>query len=497
MTQAHSRPGVLSRRRAGVLLHPTCLPSAHGVLGRSGRRFLDFMAEAGLSVWQTLPLGPTHADLSPYQSLSAHAGNQDLIDLEELLYAGLVFENELVSNGDHLRRQTLFEKACERFFSGTEDRFQGPTLAEFEAFRLANESWLGDYCLFCAIREEYPGCNWLSWPAELRDRDATVLDQFSSAHAASLRRLQFEQFLFDHQWQRLREYAHQRGIVLFGDIPIFVAHDSADVWASPDLFKLDQKGEPLFVAGVPPDYFSPDGQHWGNPVYDWEVMAEDNYQWWMSRLDTQRRCFDLIRIDHFRGLHAYWEIPAANPAPINGYWVPGPGAAFLDACFQRFPDLPLVAENLGIIGDEVEALRHRYRLPGMTVLQFGFDGSSANPHLSHNHRRRDLVYSGTHDNDTTLGWYQSLDDHTRAYVDAYFGHSSDPMPWPVIRTAFQSVSQLAMIPLQDFLGLDSRGRFNTPGTTVENWCWKLNWQQCPTGLAERIRDLTRLYGRLP
>lgn len=497
MSVHHKLSEALAHRRAGVLLHPTCLPSQHGLLGNSARRFVDFMTEAGLSVWQTLPLGPTHADLSPYQSLSAHAGNQDFIGLEDLAHAGLISESELDGVESRIHRQSLIATACERFFNHTEGRFHGLTLADFEAFRTANGDWLEDYCLFCAIREVYPEGSWLSWPPELRNRDPVALEHFSATHAETLRRLQFEQFLFDFQWSRLREYAHERGILMFGDIPIFVAHDSADVWAAPHLFKLKISGEPEFVAGVPPDYFSPEGQHWGNPLYDWSAMAQDGYQWWISRLETQRHFFDLIRIDHFRGLQAYWEIPAAHPTPKNGYWAAGPGADFLDACLQQFPDLPLVAENLGMISDDVEALRHHFRLPGMTVIQFGFDGSAANPHLVHNHHRGDLVYSGTHDNDTTLGWYLSLDEHTRKYVDDYLGHSSEPMPWPAIRTAFQSACQLAVIPMQDLLGLDSRGRFNTPGTTTGNWAWKLDWSSCPPSLAGHIHHLVRLYGRLP
>lgn len=497
MSQTHKYPEALARRRAGVLLHPTCLPSQHGLLGNSARRFVDFMTESGLSVWQTLPLGPTHADLSPYQSLSAHAGNQDFIDLGELVHAGLISDTELTDSETRIERQSVFATACDRFFNHTEERFHGPSLAEFEAFRKANENWLEDYCLFSAIREVYPEESWLSWPAELRDRDPGALERFSATHAETIQRLQFEQFLFDHQWHRLREYAHERGILMFGDIPIFVAHDSADVWAAPHLFKLGPSGYPQFVAGVPPDYFSPEGQHWGNPLYDWPVMALDGYQWWMSRLETQRHFFDLIRIDHFRGLQAYWEIPAEHPTPNTGYWMAGPGSDFLDACFRHFPDLPLVAENLGIISDDVETLRHHFRLPGMTVIQFGFDGSAANPHLVHNHRRHDLVYSGTHDNDTTLGWYLSLDEHTRDYVDNYLGHSSEPMPWPAIRAAFQSVCQLAVIPMQDLLGLDASGRFNTPGTTSGNWTWKLDWDHCPASLPARVGHLVRLYGRFP
>ncbi|PPI83314.1 4-alpha-glucanotransferase [Marinobacter maroccanus] len=487
---------LFSVRRAGVLLHPTCLPGSLGVLGAGARRFVDFLAASGITVWQTLPIGPTHRDLSPYQSLSAHAGNQDFIDLSELLQAGLLADTELTQPIAESRQQ-LLGIAAQRFFDGKEEARNGLDLAGFEEFRAKNDYWLDDFCLFCAIREVQESPGWLQWPEPLRDRDPTALQAFIDQNQARLARIRFEQFLFNHQWQALRDYARSKGVLLFGDIPIFVAHDSADVWANRHLFKLDDRGDPTVVAGVPPDYFSADGQHWGNPLYNWQVMAEDDYQWWLERLESQRHLFDLIRIDHFRGLQAYWEIPAEAPAPRNGYWVPGPADHFLQACFNRFPDLPLVAENLGIISDDVEELRKRFRLPGMTVMQFGFDGSPNNPHLLHNHHTRDLVYTGTHDNDTTLGWYQSLDDHTRRYVNDYLGTTGEGMPWPIIEASFRSVCSLAVVPMQDFLALGTEARFNTPGTITNNWIWELNWNFSEQDLSNRISEAVQEHGRLP
>ena len=481
---------VLARRRAGVLLHPTALPGVSGKLGAAARQFVDVLAEAGITVWQTLPLGPTHADLSPYQSLSAHAGNPVLIDLAELVAPGLLDSQELTA----FTRTEALEHASQRFHTG---RYRESETLNAQAYQnfLEHHQWLDDFALFMTAREAFPGVNWLDWPEDLRDHKPTALKALRESHQSTLERVCLEQYLFFVQWTALRHYAAERGIWLFGDIPIFVAHDSADVWAAPHLYKLDSEGKPRVIAGVPPDYFSPEGQHWGNPLFDWQRMAEDRYHWWVQRLASQQERFDLLRIDHFRGLQAYWEIPAENPRPVDGYWVPGPADDFLETCFRELPRLPLVAENLGIIGEDVEALRHRFRLPGMTVIQFGFDGSAANPHLLHNHKEWDLVYTGTHDNDTTLGWYQSLDERTREHVNRYLRINGPDMPWPVIQAAMGSVSRLVIVPIQDLLALGSEARFNTPGTIQGNWKWTL-----PEDYRARIdlpglRNIVNLYGR--
>ncbi|WP_370232120.1 4-alpha-glucanotransferase [Marinobacter nauticus] len=481
---------VLARRRAGVLLHPTALPGVSGKLGAAARQFVDVLAEAGITVWQTLPLGPTHADLSPYQSLSAHAGNPVLIDLAELVAPGLLDSQELTA----FTRTEALEHASQRFHTG---RYRESETLNAQAYQnfLEHHQWLDDFALFMTAREAFPGVNWLDWPEDLRDHKPTALKALRESHQSTLERVCLEQYLFFVQWTALRHYAAERGIWLFGDIPIFVAHDSADVWAAPHLYKLDGEGKPRVIAGVPPDYFSPEGQHWGNPLFDWQRMAEDRYHWWVQRLASQQERFDLLRIDHFRGLQAYWEIPAENPRPVDGYWMPGPADNFLETCFRELPRLPLVAENLGIIGEDVEALRHRFRLPGMTVIQFGFDGSAANPHLLHNHKEWDLVYTGTHDNDTTLGWYQSLDERTREHVNRYLRINGPDMPWPVIQAAMGSVSRLVIVPIQDLLALGSEARFNTPGTIQGNWKWTL-----PEDYRARIdlpglRNIVNLYGR--
>lgn len=485
---------MFSTRRAGVLLHPTCLPGQWGVLGESSRRFIDFVADSGLRVWQTLPLGPTHTDRSPYQALSAHAGNPDLIDLSELADRGLV-EAAWLDPSARKSRRSVLDAAAQCFFGRAGHGSDGFDLGSYQHFRRFHQYWLDDFCRFCTVREVLAAPSWLDWPPELKDRDPVALRAFIQGEQRCHDRIGFEQFLFHYQWRALREYAHNRRVNLFGDIPIFVAHDSADVWANRHLFKLDEAGNPTAVAGVPPDYFSAEGQHWGNPVYDWAAMEQNRYQWWLERLESQRHLFDLIRIDHFRGLQAYWEIPARSPRPANGQWVRGPGADFLEVCLRGFPELPLVAENLGLISDDVEQLRHQFGLPGMTVMQFGFDGSPDNPHLLHNHQQGDVVYTGTHDNDTTLGWYRSLDRPTRDYVNHYLGIGDSDMPWALIEAALSSPGSIAMIPMQDFMGLGSEARFNTPGTVTGNWAWQLDWDRCPQALSGKIAAAVHRHGR--
>jgi len=489
---------LFNERRAGVLLHPTSLPAVadefhddgNGALGAAAFRFLDFLAEAGFSLWQMLPIGPTHADRSPYQLLSAHAGNTGMICLR-----GLRDRQWLEGAMPGVTRRHALQIAALRF---QRELRANPELAgRYQAFRHAQAGWLDDFALFIALRETQGDTPWWQWPEPLRRRDALAL----AAAAATLRErvdgVGFEQFVFFEQWQALRARAKARGIYLFGDMPIFVSHDSADVWAHQDQFQLDESGCPRVVAGVPPDYFSATGQRWGNPLYDWDVMRARGFDWWLHRLRGQLDYFDLIRIDHFRGFEALWEIPAQAATAVEGRWVSAPGEALLAAFFQHDPQLPLVAENLGVITEAVEALRHRFHLPGMLILQFAFDGSPRNPYLPHRHDTLEVVYTGTHDNDTTLGWYQSLDEATRERVNAYLGHSSDPMPWPLLRAALASVARLAMLPMQDLLGLDSGARMNVPGTGEGNWRWRLDASALTPELAGRLRQLLSLYGRIP
>jgi len=484
-------PGTV-QRRAGVLLHPTSLPGEAycGSFGADARRFVDLVADAGLQVWQVLPLGPTHEDGCPYQSFSVHAGSPDLIDLQWLVERGwLSPEQARAGQHDRLAKRHALNLACDKFCSELAAPGQTAMAAAYRQFLDTAHFWLEDYVRFHAFRHAQQLRAWNEWPRGLRERDPAVCDPLAAELADQLTALRFRQFVFHCQWKELRTYANDRGVLLFGDIPIYVHLESADVWAHQHLFDLDRQGRPVTVTGVPPDYFCAEGQLWGNPQYNWERMRATGFDWWLQRFDSAARQFDIARIDHFRALEAYWEIPADASSAREGHWVSAPGRELLQAVRRHCPELKLVAENLGSITAEVEALRKAFHLPGMLILQFAFDGNPDNPYLSHMHESDDIVYTGTHDNDTSLGWFESLDDATRARVYAYFGNPSEAMPWMLIRQAMASPANTAIIPWQDFLGLDSRHRMNTPGTTTGNWQWRFDWQQVPAGLRDRIREL--------
>ena len=490
----NSKP-VLDRRRAGVLLHPTSLPNGigNGDLGADAHRFVDFLAQTGFTVWQMLPLGPTHDDASPYHSLSVHAANPLLIGLAPLAQSGWLERDDCLgaSVDPTAHRCACLRKARQRFLAraGAEDR---QALAAFVA---AESAWLEDYALYQALRAEFQRAPWWTWSAGLRDRNAGALAAARERLTEALAQVRFEQFLFDRQWQLLRTHADEKGVLLFGDMPIFVAHDSVDIWVQREYFALDAEGQPTAMAGVPPDYFSREGQRWGNPLYDWGRMQADDFRWWTARLATELDRFDLVRVDHFRGFEACWEIPAADETAANGRWVQVPGAALFDTLLKHFGTLPLVAEDLGHITPAVHALRERYGFPGMRVLQFAFDGGTDNPYLPHNHSVNSVVYTGTHDNDTTLAWFQGLAPDGQQYVVDYLGHPGEPMPQPLLRAALASVARLAMLPMQDVLMLGPGHRMNTPGTAAGNWRWRFGWEQVHDGLAQRLRRLIRLYGR--
>jgi len=478
-------------RRAGVLLHPTSLPSRFvegGDLGPEAHRFLAFLNACGFSVWQMLPICPPHDDRSPYSALSVRAGNHNLISLDILHRRGLLQPEDL-----HLSRADALAQAAQRFAQVLSA--DAVLAAEFQRFDDANAEWLDDFALFIALREVNQYRGWFQWEPSLRGREKQALATQKQLLSSRIAAVKFEQFEFYRQWQELRVEAGRLGIALFGDMPIFVAHDSADVWAHQQLFDLDVDGQPRTVAGVPPDYFSPTGQRWGNPQYDWQRMERDDFAWWTARIASQLHYFDLLRIDHFRGFESYWEIDASCSTAVDGRWIKAPGDALLQKIFTEFPELPLVAENLGLITPEVEALRRKFQLPGMSVLQFAFDGSRENPYIPHRHTPLEVVYTGTHDNDTTLGWYSQLDEGARARVDDYLGYPREAMPRPLLRAALASVARLAVIPMQDLLELDSAHRMNTPGTTEHNWRWQFDWSQIDEGLYGRLRHYLMLYGR--
>ncbi len=480
------------RRRAGILLHPTSLPGPlpRGLICHDAYRFIELLARAGISVWQMLPLGTTHSDGSPYQCLSSHACEPSLLSLDWLKDRGLLTGTSKVHDFDQHAQQLQIA------WNNFQKQKPAPLYKHYESFAATHADWLDDYALFMAIRAQQGNQIWTRWPKELRDRQATALKKVGKELASEIGFHKFTQFIFCMQWRDLKSYAQQHGVLLFGDLPIYVALDSADVWAQRELFLLDKQGEPTIVAGVPPDYFSKTGQRWGNPQYDWPAMHEQNYLWWQQRLNTQLTLFDIVRIDHFRGFQAYWEIKAEHKTAIDGRWVEAPGDALLTALREHFHQLPLVAEDLGVITDEVTALREAFHLPGMKILQFAFDGNPKNAYLPHNHEFNSVVYTGTHDNDTTLSWFNQLSHDERQRLYAYLAiDRNEPMPWPLIRTALASVSCLAVLPMQDVLGLGEGHRMNTPGTTKGNWRWRFDWAQVPDDLTARLGDLIRKYDR--
>jgi len=483
----------LDARRAGVLLHPSSLPGPGdvGTLGPDALRFLEFLDACGMSVWQMLPLSQPHDGGSPYQCMSVNAGNIDLICQRSLVEWGWLDE----AQAGRGRRNPFHCEPLRLARQGFLARSTDEEHEEYRHFVQQHGHWLEDYALYLALKQEHGGAPWWQWDEGLRDRHLGALRQTRERLDEVLDQYRFDQFVFYRQWRMLREAARARGIQLFGDMPIFVAHDSADVWSHRHLFDLDHAGQPRTVAGVPPDYFSATGQRWGNPHYDWAPMEADGFEWWIERIAAQLELVDLIRIDHFRGFEAYWSIPADEPTAMNGEWVEAPGEALFKALKQRFGRLPLVAEDLGIITPEVEALRDGFDLPGMKILQFAFEGGPENPYLPHNHVENCVVYTGTHDNDTTLGWFQSCDEALQAHILDYLGQPEEPMPWPLVRSALASVAELAVVPLQDLLALDGSHRMNVPGTTEGNWAWRFSWDQFEEGLAQKVRGMLEEYGR--
>jgi 4-alpha-glucanotransferase len=502
-------------RSAGILCHPTSTPSPFGIgdLGRGPRLLIDFIASAGLDLWQILPLGPTGYGDSPYQPFSAFAGNPLLIDPLALRDDGLLSDEELADTANLCELDTyidygkvihekhrLLRKAFERracVVPKAARRSQG----EIEAFTEANEAWLPDYCLFMALKAHFNWATWTDWPAEIALRGSGP--DGDGAVAAWRERLRdevdyhiFLQFLFDRQWAALKAYAEEQGVRIIGDMPLYMGHDSADVWAHQDLFRLNEHGHPTVVAGVPPDYFSATGQRWGNPHYRWERMAEDGYAWWMRRLQRTLSQVHMVRLDHFRGFAGYWEVPASEETAVRGRWVKGPGAAFFERAREVLGELPIIAEDLGTISPDVHALRERFCLPGMRVIQFAFDADASSPHLPHNFMSDTLVYTGTHDNDTTLGWYCTRDHAAQHRVRVYTGTSGEHICWTLIRLAMTSVADMALFPLQDVLGLGSEARLNVPGRPHGNWTWRFGAQDLRPELAHALRELADVTGRL-
>jgi len=497
---AHS---LLLSRRAGVVLHPSSLPGPHGSgdLGPDAYRFVDWLHGAGQTLWQTLPLGPVGAGHSPYMGSSAFAGNPALVALEPLLARGWIAPDSVRSEFDPLRvdfdavlpwRMTRLREA----FASFVQRARARERAALRDWRAAQQIWLDDYALFMALDQEFSPAMWPQWPTALARREADALAQARERHAQEIAFWCFVQWQFDQQWHALKDYANQRQVLLVGDLPIFVAHHSADCWARPDLYQLDAQGEPLAVAGVPPDFFSDTGQRWGNPLYNWDAMHRDGYRWWVERMRRQLTLADIVRIDHFRGFVDYWEIPAAEPTAIQGCWQRGPGAPFFAAVAATLGDLPIIAEDLGIITQEVTDLRQQLGFPGMKILQFAFSGDEHHIFLPENYQANTVVYTGTHDNDTTQGWWATCSEHERSFARRYLQTSDQEVHWALIGAAVNSVACMALYQWQDVLGLDGSHRMNTPGT-IGCWTWRFHWDWAPAELQGRLCALCTGSQRTP
>jgi len=498
------------KRSSGILLHPSSLSGPYGIgdLGPQSYRFIDWLASTGCRLWQILPLGPTGYGDSPYQCFSAFAGNPYLLSPDEMLVDGLLTQDDLDEMKDLPasrvdfgllipKKLDLLQKAFSRFQS-----LPGDLRESFDSFRAENASWLDDFALFMTLKDANGGGAWNGWPQALRSREKTAMTKARKELAEGILRYSFYQFLFFRQWNKLRAYAHEKGIQIIGDIPIFVAYDSADVWAHPDLFFLDKNGNPTVVAGVPPDSFSETGQLWGNPLYNWEVHKKEKYAWWLLRAGASLQLMDILRLDHFRGFAGYYEIPAGNTTAQNGHWVPAPGQDFFRALANNLGDglttsgagLPVIAEDLGYITPDVIELRDAFDLPGMKILQFSFSGPE-NPFLPHNYTPNCVAYTGTHDNDTSLGWFAAASDHEREFAQRYLGVDGHDFAWDLIRAVWKSVAVFAIAPMQDVLGLGGDARMNFPSKLGGNWEWRMSENDLREDLAEGLRDLNWLTNR--
>ncbi len=496
-------------RCSGVLLHPTCLPGEFGIgsFDQEAYDWVNFMIRTQQTLWQVLPLGPTGFGDSPYQSFSTHAGNPYLIGLRRLVAEGLLDPQELndvpyevTANPGRVNFGAIYNWKMALLRCAARNIHlpnNANKLKEFKKFCAKQAKWLDDYSLFMALKDSHNGCPWSEWEPELKNREPKALDKARQELADAIEAYSFMQWVFTMQWDSLRAYANENGIKVMGDIPIFVAMDSADAWANPELFYFDEEKRPICVAGVPPDYFAVEGQLWGNPLYNWPVMKSKRYAWWIARIESALARYDLIRIDHFRGFSEYWEVPAGEKTAVNGKWVKGPGEHFFKALQHKFgDDLPIVAEDLGDISDDVYELRDAFNLPGMRVLQFAFSGWGGHPFLPHNYIDNCVAYTGTHDNDTSRGWYEhSSKDSERDHFRRYFSTDGWDMAWTMMRGIFASCARVAMVPIQDILDLGSEARMNLPGESENNWSWRMLPGQLNDFAARRLLDLTLLYGR--
>ena len=493
-------------RSSGILFHPTSLPGKYGIgtLGKEAYAFIDFLKKSRQKLWQIFPLGPTGYGDSPYQSFSSFAGNPYLIDFDLLIEAHLLSEEDLrdVFFGDneeyidygaiYNQKYPLLRKAYENFKSSDNHEMK----ENLEHFKRENASWLNDYSLYISLKNHFNGLPWNEWAHDIKNREHGAMEHYRNELADDIEYHNFIQFLFFKQWGDVKRYANENGIKIIGDIPIFVAADSSDAWANPEIFLFDEERKPVKVAGVPPDYFSATGQLWGNPLYNWQKLKETNYSWWVERVRANLSTCDIIRIDHFRGFEAYWAVPYGDDTAINGQWEPGPGIDLFNAIKSQLGELPIIAEDLGLMTQGVIDLREATGFPGMKILGFAFDSGEENDYLPHTYTRNCVVYTGTHDNDTLVGWFQKAKEEDREFARNYLNSRADEeIHWDAIRGAWSSVACMAISPVQDFLGLGSEARINTPGVASGNWQWRLKQGVLTDELAEKIAKLTKIYSR--
>jgi 4-alpha-glucanotransferase len=493
-----------TERASGILLHPTSLPGKYGIgtLGEEAFHFIDFLAKSKQKLWQILPLGPTGFADSPYQCFSSSAGNPLLIDMEILVKEGLLDKKDLagmapsddgpVNYGRVIdTKYPLLWKATKAFMQHAGKEHKN----DFHEFTVNNKKWLEDYALFMSLKEHFNQKPWYQWEKPLKMRKETTLKPFHSLLSDHIEFHKFIQYLFFRQWLTVKDYAHQKNIRIIGDIPLYIALDSVDAWANTNLFQFDAEKNPVVVGGVPPDYFSVTGQLWGNPLYRWDALQKDHYHWWIERIKSNLVLYDIIRIDHFRGFAAYWAVPYGEKTAVNGKWIPCPGKELFEQIRKELGEIPIIAEDLGVITEDVEELRDSFGLPGMKILQFAFDSSEANDYLPHNFIKNCIVYTGTHDNDTIKGWFEKAKTEDRKYVLDYLNSTEKEICTDFLRLAWSSVAHTAIVPMQDLLELGSEARMNLPGTTVNNWMWRAKSRDFSTKLAQKLAHLTLLYGR--
>jgi len=493
-------------RSSGILLHVSSLPSAFGIgdLGKNAYDWIDFLDQTGTHFWQILPLNPTGYGNSPYQGLSAFAGNPLFIDPENLVALSLLSKEDLIQTPDFPEKKVdfhqviawkteIFHKAFEVYSTGKNSEI----VQDFQAYVEKNREWLNDYAIFMALREKYRLVSWSRWPGPLRMRETAAMNTFIADNERGIAYHKFLQYLFMRQWLRLKKYAHTKGIRIIGDIPIFMGFDCADVWSNPHLFELDENREPLAVAGVPPDFFSETGQLWGNPLYDWDVHQQEKYDWWIARVKETLRTVDLIRLDHFRGFAGYYRIPAGSKTAETGEWVPGPGAQLFDAMRSVLGPLPFIAEDLGVITPDVVNLRKRYNLPGMRLLQFAFWENADHEFLPHTYPTNCVAYTGTHDNDTSISWYKHAPQHEQKFCASYLGNHTENIAREMILAVWRSNADTAIAPMQDFLELDGWARMNLPATTEGNWLWRMQLDQDTESLRKWIKEINITFNRAP